>query len=555
MPNNPGSAKFNSAETTAPRPGLKAAFGSVDTYVIAALFLLLLVHAQRGWMTTKDDAFITFRYAEHLAHGQGLVWNPGDGPVEGYTNFLFMIIMAVFALFKADLVFASKLVNLVSAAAVFFMLIEIFNRVYRDRFLVYFGLFLFAFPYFISAHIAGGLETMFYAMLVTLCGLMLLRQMELYSGKRQTLMCLAMLSLGLTRPEGVLVAGLLVILELMLVKESRSIDYMRRLALWLVLPGAAYMIARVLYFHYWLPNPFYIKKSDKLFSLVGLIELQEFILKSKIFVGIIFVPFIAEKSRKALLVLTAIFLPSLAVYMFFRPMMNYAFRYYMPYYPLMLPVLGAPLFFVKKGLDHILGRRKKLAAVRYSYTVTLVLIAVVLLCPYITSNYFNFKYWRQQGKKLNDCHIYIGKIFGRFPEFRNRYIAIGDAGAISYYSKWKVIDLGGLNDVHLAHYGRATASEMDVFATKMDFDYVFSKDPAVLMLASSNPITVDHHAARALAENPRIKNYERAFAIEYSPLIFEILYFKKNDRALQKLRTAFEEASIMRGTRRIRDPD
>src|SRR3989442_4318999 len=40
-----------------------------------------------------DDCFISFRYARHLAAGQGLVWNPGER-VEGYTNFLWVILMA-----------------------------------------------------------------------------------------------------------------------------------------------------------------------------------------------------------------------------------------------------------------------------------------------------------------------------------------------------------------------------------------------------------------------------------------------------------------------------
>ena len=29
---------------------------------------------------------ISMRYARNLAHGYGLVWNPGARPVEGYTN-------------------------------------------------------------------------------------------------------------------------------------------------------------------------------------------------------------------------------------------------------------------------------------------------------------------------------------------------------------------------------------------------------------------------------------------------------------------------------------
>src|SRR3954468_9274361 len=42
----------------------------------------------------QDDAFISFRYADNLARGNGLVWNLGEY-VEGYTNFLWTILIAV----------------------------------------------------------------------------------------------------------------------------------------------------------------------------------------------------------------------------------------------------------------------------------------------------------------------------------------------------------------------------------------------------------------------------------------------------------------------------
>ncbi len=45
--------------------------------------------------TLFDDAMISMRYARNLAHGHGLVWNAGRPPVEGYTNFLWTVLMAV----------------------------------------------------------------------------------------------------------------------------------------------------------------------------------------------------------------------------------------------------------------------------------------------------------------------------------------------------------------------------------------------------------------------------------------------------------------------------
>lgn len=42
-----------------------------------------------------DDAYISYRYAVNLANGRGLVWNVGDAPTQGYTNFLFVVLIAL----------------------------------------------------------------------------------------------------------------------------------------------------------------------------------------------------------------------------------------------------------------------------------------------------------------------------------------------------------------------------------------------------------------------------------------------------------------------------
>jgi arabinofuranosyltransferase len=47
-----------------------------------------------------DDAYITFRYSKNLARGSGVRFNLEGDPVEGYSNFLWMLVAA---LFEADL--------------------------------------------------------------------------------------------------------------------------------------------------------------------------------------------------------------------------------------------------------------------------------------------------------------------------------------------------------------------------------------------------------------------------------------------------------------------
>src|ERR1700682_3186644 len=65
--------------------------------IYAALFIYrtsFVVHGER-YFSLFDDAMISMRYARNLAHGYGLVWNPGGERVEGYTNPLWVLFMAM----------------------------------------------------------------------------------------------------------------------------------------------------------------------------------------------------------------------------------------------------------------------------------------------------------------------------------------------------------------------------------------------------------------------------------------------------------------------------
>ena len=73
-----------------------------EKYLLLAALLLYVVYIARNAFRIKDetyfslfdDAMISMRYAQSLAEGHGLVWNPGEAPVEGYTNFLWTLVMA-----------------------------------------------------------------------------------------------------------------------------------------------------------------------------------------------------------------------------------------------------------------------------------------------------------------------------------------------------------------------------------------------------------------------------------------------------------------------------
>jgi hypothetical protein len=75
----------------------------VDLIVCVVLWIPYAALVRRFWFVT-DDAFISFRYSKNLALGHGLRYNLGDHtPVEGYSNFLWVIICGVFEYFEMSI--------------------------------------------------------------------------------------------------------------------------------------------------------------------------------------------------------------------------------------------------------------------------------------------------------------------------------------------------------------------------------------------------------------------------------------------------------------------
>jgi hypothetical protein len=82
----------------------------------------------RFWFVT-DDAFISFRYARNLVLGYGLRYNPGEHPpVEGYSNFLWVLLCAVFEHFRMDVTFWPLLVSAACGTALLWLLFDVLHR-------------------------------------------------------------------------------------------------------------------------------------------------------------------------------------------------------------------------------------------------------------------------------------------------------------------------------------------------------------------------------------------------------------------------------------------
>lgn len=96
---------------------------------ITAILALYALIVARFWFLC-DDAYITFRFARNWAQGLGLVFNPGEfPPVEGYSNFLWLVYTAGLEWLSAPV---GLIVPLTSALAGAVLLLRV-HRVMRHH--------------------------------------------------------------------------------------------------------------------------------------------------------------------------------------------------------------------------------------------------------------------------------------------------------------------------------------------------------------------------------------------------------------------------------------
>ncbi|MFK7742277.1 MAG: hypothetical protein AB8H80_18330 [Planctomycetota bacterium] len=102
--------------------------GSWHYAVLAAApaVLLLAFQATYTWPFFSDDSFISLRYADRLLNGHGLTWtDTADGAnsfVEGYSNLLWVLLVAGVGALGFELVEAARLIGAVATIAALYLL-------------------------------------------------------------------------------------------------------------------------------------------------------------------------------------------------------------------------------------------------------------------------------------------------------------------------------------------------------------------------------------------------------------------------------------------------
>jgi hypothetical protein len=204
-----------------------------------------------------DDAYILFRYAEHVAQGHGSVFNVGGPRAEGATDFLWLMGLAAGVRAGLDVALAALLLNALGAAALAFWLARIALAA-RAPFWARAALLPVALSVVVG-HAAMpsyvGFSTFAYAALFAA----LAEHAAAPDARTLWRWPVLGLLLGLFRPDGVVVGVGYSALGLWHAHRlGRQRVYWGALAACGAL-GVVYFLGRAAYFGLWLPLPLYVK--------------------------------------------------------------------------------------------------------------------------------------------------------------------------------------------------------------------------------------------------------------------------------------------------------
>lgn len=431
---------------------------------IAAAGVVLHTWYLHPWLL--DDAFICFRYAQHLVQGQGLVFNPGER-VEGYTCFLWVLLLAGPRALGADLVLTSQALGLACSLGTLVLLAG------SGRWLrplptqaPALAVVLLGTCGAFTAWAASGMEVALFSFLLLLAVLLYGWAQQAGGGRRLALPGLALALLAMTRPEGLLVAAVLCADQ---VATRRRGDSLYLLLTLLGLFGA-YYAWRFAYYGYPWPNTYYAKVGYTLDQVArGLRYGGDFAAASA---GLL-LPLAAgvlspgwwRRNHPLHLVPPIVLLYSGYVVMVGGDCMP-AFRFFAPLLPLVC--LGAAYQVLSLGV-----RPQVLAG-------AIAIMVAFNLCQYQASP--------ELRRAKNDQVAYWGKEVGLWLRQHARpgaLLAANTAGSVPYYSQLRTIDMLGLNDLHIAHRRLPALGRGASGHEKGDGAYVLSRRPDYIQFASS----------------------------------------------------------------------
>jgi arabinofuranosyltransferase len=434
---------------------LKARLAPRAPYIAAAALLIALVGLSWALRFVQDDAFISYRYAQNLVQGRGLVWNPGER-VEGYTNFLWVLLMAAAMRLGVEPVIASQALGLAAYAASLALTFLVAGRLLGSPWLGALTMFLLGANFTFSSYATGGLETSLQTALLLGIFALVLRGLDSRRWSGGTLLLLSVLAAAalMTRLDSLLLAAPFLLLAIVAILRQRVPFASRaRQLLALALPAAlllgAWFAWKLAYYGDLLPNTFYAKTGGIHLVALGVQYLFTFVQSYWLWLYLplgIAAMVMASRTKPWMLLLFAVG-GIWAAYVVWDGGDFMEFRFLVPVLPylMVLIVWLSTQFVTQPVIRLVLVEMVLLGSVSHTLTYG-------VLTPEGHVEPISRLRWHVSSP--NEAWASIGRVLGQaFGRDSGTVIAVVPAGAIPYYSGLTTVDMLGLSDAWVARNG------------------------------------------------------------------------------------------------------
>ena len=432
------------------RSAAALAFGCA---IASTAYLLVLVDAQAG---IAEDAAILMRYAWHLGLGLGYVWNPGEPPVDGATDWLGTTVLGGLYALDVPLTIGPRMLGGASHVLTIALVVVILRCALNAPVSATLAsaAILIAGP--ARAYVQAAFLTSLFAFVVLIGWSCVVFAATGGSSLWAYGFAVAMLAATLVRPEGLVFVVLMIAGASFLFERSMLRRFVLATALLFMPLFVAFVVWRWHYFGRLLPLPFLKKGGGGLHwdglvdSVTGAVVLLWWSL-----------PLIAlglrpDGSRRWVAAMAIVCGGFVGVWVLVSSEMNYLWRFQYA----VVPIVAASWWAAARATWNELGSaiRRTTNVSRLTWYGALVIVTMIVIAA---------QYVRFRPGFTEDGLRSTGELMHRLAGSDRRLVTT-EAGLLPLYSEWRTVDAWGLNDARVVNDGGIT----DEYLSSIDADVI-----------------------------------------------------------------------------------